>query len=99
MRIDCCTRSVLILRQPDLGTAIMVVMSRRRGDVSGRGPASGSLLWSAYRRAGGGAGRLAIPARIPEEAGADISLDPETDPLGAGYHIIQSKDRAGVGRA
>lgn len=87
--------SVLIYQQPDLGTALLVA-------------ASGILvvfLAGLSWRLIGGAVIAAIPAgmvlwRFMHEYQRQrvlTFLDPESDPLGAGYHIIQSKIAIGSG--
>lgn len=86
---------VLIMRQPDLGTALMVVM--------GAGVLffmAGVRLWkfvTIFVLA-----LAAIPLAWPmlEEYQQDrvlTFLNPERDPLGAGYHILQSKIALGSG--
>lgn len=85
----------LILKQPDLGTALMVVFislsmlvfaGLRRTTIFGLGflgVAAAGLGWFGlhdYQR-----------ARI------QTFLNPEADPLGSGYHIIQSKIAVGSG--
>ncbi len=87
--------AVLVLKQPDLGTSVMLV---------GCGAAllflAGVRLWKF------GLAIAAVAAALPV-AWASLHdyqrqrvltfLDPETDPLGAGYHIIQSKIALGSG--
>ncbi len=85
----------LTLKQPDLGTAVLF------------GIAGLSLMFLAgvsvgYFIAGGGAALLAIPAILArlhdyQRRRIEIFLDPEKDPLGAGYHITQSKIALGSG--
>ncbi len=85
----------LVLIQPDLGTALMIVM----GGVA--------MLFFAGARwwnfALGGAGVLAmIPVAWQflhdyQKQRVMTFLDPESDPLGAGYHIMQSKIALGSG--
>jgi rod shape determining protein RodA len=86
---------VLVLRQPDLGTAIMLGMTAGvifflagvrawkfavvGGCVLGALPIAWSMLHSYQKK------------RIL------TFLDPESDPLGAGYHIMQSKIALGSG--
>lgn len=86
----------LILLQPDLGTALLVAAV-----------AGSTVLFHGVRRnvvAGGAAmGLLAMPAAwalLKEYQRQRILtfLDPERDPLGAGYHIIQSKIAVGSGQ-
>jgi len=86
---------VMIARQPDLGTALLVMVAgllvvflaglrwRLIGLLAALGAASIPLLWHFmhdYQR------RRVLTL-----------LDPESDPLGAGYHIIQSKIAVGSG--
>lgn len=86
---------VLVLRQPDLGTAIMLSMTAgvifflagvrawKFGVIIGAALAALPLAWSflhGYQK-----------KRIL------TFLDPESDPLGAGYHILQSKIALGSG--
>ena len=87
---------VLILRQPDLGTALVVASSGAFGlFLSG-------LSWRYI-------GSLAVLAAVAAPAFWQWGmrdyqrqrvltlLDPESDPLGSGYHIIQSKIAIGSG--
>lgn len=86
---------VLVLRQPDLGTALMLVM------------ASGALFFVAGVRLWKFglvivAGLIAAPAGWQflheyQKQRVLTFLNPEADPLGAGYHIIQSKIALGSG--
>ncbi|MBT7449336.1 MAG: rod shape-determining protein RodA, partial [Rhodospirillaceae bacterium] len=86
---------VLILRQPDLGTALMVVM--------GAGVLffmAGVRLWKFITLIV--ATLAAIPITWPMLAGYQQNriltfINPERDPLGAGYHILQSKIALGSG--
>lgn len=88
--------TVLILRQPDLGTAVLIGVS---------GVAifflAGVRLWIFITGALAGLGSL-----IPiwkfilldyQKARILIYLRPENDPLGAGYHVMQSKIALGSG--
>jgi len=92
----------MVLRQPDLGTALLLVMG------------GGIMMWLAglhwaYFAAVITSGVGAIVA-VFKSRGAewqllkdyqyrriDTFLNPETDPLGAGYHITQSKIALGSG--
>ncbi len=87
---------VLTLMQPDLGTAIiltavsmsMILMSGLRGR---------SFLYLV------GAGLACLPVawhflKSYQRARILTFLDPDRDPLGAGYHVIQSKIAIGSGR-
>ena len=87
--------ALLILVQPDLGTCVMVVL----GGVT--------LMFVAgvpMRLFLAGAGAIAVAAPIVFSMMHDyqrkrvfIFMDPESDPLGAGYHISQSKIAIGSG--
>jgi rod shape determining protein RodA len=87
--------AALIILQPDLGTAIMVTA----------GGITVMFLAGLPMRLFVGSG-LAIAAIIPaafsmlhgyQQRRVLIFLDPESDPLGAGYHISQSKIAIGSG--
>ncbi|MDE0799120.1 MAG: rod shape-determining protein RodA [Rhodospirillaceae bacterium] len=86
---------MLILRQPDLGTSLMVVL--------GAGALffmAGVRLWKFIALIL--AALAAIPITWPMLAGYQQNriltfLNPERDPLGAGYHILQSKIALGSG--
>ncbi len=85
----------LILKQPNLGTALITCM------------VGAAVFWSAGMRWWKfalvfGAGAVAAPIayeRLHDYQRARITtfLDPESDPLGAGYNIIQSKIALGSG--
>ncbi|MBT6609698.1 MAG: rod shape-determining protein RodA [Rhodospirillaceae bacterium] len=89
------TPAGLVLRQPDLGTALMLIL------------ASGGIFFVAGVRIWQFAlvivsGLIAAPVGwqfLHEYQKARIMtfLNPEADPLGAGYHIIQSKIALGSG--
>ena len=86
---------ILVLRQPDLGTAIMLSMS------------AGVIFFLAGVRAWKfavviGAALAALPVAWTflhsyQKKRILTFLDPESDPLGAGYHILQSKIALGSG--
>jgi rod shape determining protein RodA len=87
--------ALLVLKQPDLGTALMLVL--------GGGAMfflAGVRLWKfGLLLAGGGA---AVPVvwrflRDYQKNRIYTFLDPENDPLGAGYHSLQSKIAIGSG--
>jgi rod shape determining protein RodA len=87
--------AVLVLKQPDLGTSIMLLAC---------GAAllflAGVRLWKFGLAIGAVAAVLPIAwANLHEYQRQRVLtfLDPETDPLGAGYHIIQSKIALGSG--
>lgn len=85
----------LILKQPNLGTALITCMI------------GAAVFWAAGMRwwkfaIGFGAAGIAAPIaydRLHDYQRARITtfLDPESDPLGAGYNIIQSKIALGSG--
>lgn len=88
--------AALILKQPDLGTSIMVLA------VSGtiiliNGVKLGTLLWSS------GALLAVLPLawsflKDYQKRRIFSFLDPEADPQGAAYHLIQSKIAVGSGQ-
>lgn len=85
----------LILKQPNLGTALITGMIGAAVFF-----AAGVRLWKFAL----GAGAVAIAAPIAydhlhdyQRARITTFLDPESDPLGAGYNIIQSKIALGSG--
>jgi len=86
---------VLVLRQPDLGTTILIVA----GGIAMLF-AAGVRMWLfvvslvALIPAGFGAWQFLKPYQKQRVL---TFLDPEKDPLGAGYHIIQSKIALGSG--
>ena len=85
----------LILIQPDLGTATMVLL----GGVSVMFIA-GLPMW--YFLSAVGAAAVAGPILLAmmhdyQRKRVLIFMDPESDPLGAGYHISQSKIAIGSG--
>jgi rod shape determining protein RodA len=87
--------AALVLRQPDLGTALMLMM------------VGGSMFFVAGIRlwkfaAVGVAGIASVPVvwqflREYQQQRVLTFFNPESDPLGAGYHIIQSKIALGSG--
>ncbi len=86
---------LLILVQPDMGTALMVIFIGITVIF-----VAGAPMWLFV---GGGA---AVAAALPlayafmhdyQRRRVLIFLDPEADPLGAGYHITQSKIAIGSG--
>ncbi|HEX9776595.1 MAG TPA: rod shape-determining protein RodA [Geopsychrobacteraceae bacterium] len=86
---------ILILKQPDLGTALMLLFI-----------AVSMLLFAGLRRATLiGLATMGFGAAVTgwfflhdyQKARIRTFLNPETDPLGSGYHIIQSKIAVGSG--
>ena len=87
--------SALVLKQPDLGTALFLIMTGgaiffvagvrlwKFGIVLAAACAAVPIVWSQLR---------------PYQQKRILTfLDPESDPLGAGYHILQSKIALGSG--
>lgn len=86
---------VLVMLQPDLGTALMIAMG---------GTAlifvAGAPIWLFVGGAVGVAAIIPIAWHFMHEYQRKrvlIFLDPESDPLGSGYHITQSKIALGSG--
>ncbi len=87
--------SALVLRQPDLGTALMLIIAAGALFFL----AGVRLLWFAAV-AGLAVGLTPIIwqfLRDYQKQRVLTFLNPESDPLGAGYHIIQSKIALGSG--
>lgn len=85
----------LVLLQPNLGTSVMIVMV---------GAAmlflAGAPIWLFLVGMGGAAAAVPIAYSLLHEyqkRRVDTFLNPESDPLGAGYNIIQSKIALGSG--
>jgi rod shape determining protein RodA len=87
--------AILVLKQPDLGTAMMLLATGAMLFYLG-----GVRLWMFAT------GALAAAAAAPlawsflrdyQKTRFYTFLDPERDPLGAGYHILQSKIALGSG--
>ena len=87
--------TILVLRQPDLGTAAMLVLAAAAVFfVSG--------VAVRYFLVGGMLAASAVPIawhflRDYQKERILMFLNPEADPLGAGYHILQSKIALGSG--
>ena len=87
--------TILVLRQPDLGTAAMLVL------------AAGAVFFVSgvavrYFLVGGMLAASAVPIawhfrREYQKERIQMFLNPEAAPLGAGYHILQSKIALGSG--
>ena len=85
----------LIIKEPDLGTALLVLMS-----AAGVLFMAGVRMWKFALVIGAGLG--AIPVVLPflheyQRNRVLTFLNPERDPLGDGYHILQSKIALGSG--
>ncbi len=88
--------AALVMLQPDLGTALMIVAG---------GLSVMFLAGLPLRLFLGGLGALVVIAPLAyffalheyQRKRVTIFLDPESDPLGAGYHITQSKIAIGSG--
>jgi rod shape determining protein RodA len=87
--------AALILKQPDLGTSVLIIAL------------GGAVFWLAGVRwwkfaALGGIGLAAVPViwtqlEAYQQRRIVTFLNPDSDPLGAGYHITQSKIALGSG--
>jgi rod shape determining protein RodA len=87
--------AALVLKQPDLGTAMMLIGTGAMLFFLG-----GVRLWvlAAGALAAGAAAPLAWSLlRDYQKTRLFTFLDPDRDPLGAGYHILQSKIALGSG--
>ncbi|RPG02515.1 MAG: rod shape-determining protein RodA, partial [Rhodospirillaceae bacterium TMED63] len=87
--------SALILKQPDLGTALFLIMIG--GAVFF---VAGVRLWKfglVLAAAGAAVPIVWSTLRTYQQRRILTFLDPESDPLGAGYHILQSKIALGSG--
>lgn len=87
--------AVLVMLQPDLGTALMLVFT-----AGAMFFAVGVRLWKFGIILVGGLISLPIAWNLLHDYQQNrvlTFLDPERDPLGAGYHIIQSKIALGSG--
>lgn len=87
---------VIILKQPDLGSGLLVLL------VAGAVILFAGVHWRTLTL-GTLVAVLAAPAAWPflkdyQKQRLLTFLDPEKDPLGAGYHIIQSKIAVGSGQ-
>lgn len=86
---------LLVLKQPDLGTAIMIVA------VSGAMFfVAGVSYWMFAIVAAAAVGAMPVLWHFLHDYQKQriaIFMDPESDPLGAGYHITQSKIALGSG--
>jgi rod shape determining protein RodA len=87
--------TVLVLKQPDLGTAMMLLACGAIVFFL-----AGVRLWifgAAALAAAGAAPLVWSMLRDYQRARLYTFLSPDTDPLGAGYHIMQSKIALGSG--
>jgi rod shape determining protein RodA len=87
--------AVLTVRQPDLGSGLLLA-----GIGLGIMMLAGVSLW--YFAAGFTAVGVALPFLLTHLHGyqrrrIEVFLDPERDPLGAGYHIAQARIALGAG--
>jgi rod shape determining protein RodA len=89
------TPAVLVLKQPDLGTALMLLMCGGATFFL-----AGVRLWKfavVIAAAGGALPLIWGHMREYQRNRIYTFLDPENDPLGSGYHILQSKIALGSG--
>lgn len=86
---------VLVLRQPDLGTALMIIMG-----AGGTFFLAGVRIWKFLTLIGIAVAAIPIAwqmMRTYQQQRVLTFLNPESDPLGSGYHILQSKIALGSG--
>jgi rod shape determining protein RodA len=87
--------AALVLKQPDLGTATMLVMAGGAMFLI-----AGVRAWVFAAVIGAGAAAVPVAWRFLKDYQKNriyTFLDPENDPLGAGYHSLQSKIAIGSG--
>jgi rod shape determining protein RodA len=87
--------SALVLRQPDLGTTLLLVMASGAIFFT-----AGVRIWKFSVMLALGIGGLPVAWQFLHEyqkLRVLTFLNPESDPLGSGYHIIQSKIALGSG--
>ena len=85
----------LVMKQPDLGTAMLMLMSSAAVMF-----VAGVRIWKFVAAGLAGLGALPIAWSMLHDYQRQrvlTFLDPESDPLGAGYHITQSKIALGSG--
>jgi rod shape determining protein RodA len=85
----------LVVVQPDLGTALVILMVSAATFFM-----AGVRLWKFILVGAGGLAAIPVGWAVLHEYQRDrirTFLDPERDPLGAGYHILQSKIALGSG--
>jgi len=85
----------LVLKQPDLGTAMMLTLASGAMFFL-----AGVRLWKFGLLIAGAGGAIPIAWRFMREYQRQrivTFLNPENDPLGSGYHILQSKIALGSG--
>ncbi len=89
--------SVMVMLQPDLGTALLIIASGGFALYLG----GLSWRWIAGAAAAGAAAAPLLWFRLHDYQRNRVLtfLDPESDPLGTGYHITQSKIAIGSGGA
>ena len=90
-----CAPVALVVKQPDLGTALILVMV---GGVMFW--LAGVRLWQAGLVATAAIGAVPVAWQFLHQYQKERVLtfiNPENDPLGAGYHILQSKIALGSG--
>ncbi len=89
------TPVAFVLMQPNLGTSLLLIMGS--GAVFF---AAGVRIWKFLLVIGGGLGAIPVAWEFLHDYQKQriyTFLDPETDPLGAGYNILQSKIALGSG--
>src|SRR6202007_2276895 len=87
--------AALVLKEPDLGTAIILLLGGGILFFVAGVPSTFFLLTAVA--AGGALPAIWHLLRDYQKARIYTFLDPDSDPLGAGYHILQSKIALGSG--
>lgn len=85
----------LVLLQPDLGTSLMIIMAGAAMVFT-----VGAPIWLFLTGIAGAAASIPVAWHFMHDYQKQrvmTFLDPESDPLGAGYHITQSKIALGSG--
>lgn len=88
--------AALVAKQPDLGTAMLLIMGSAIVFVF-----AGMRLWMIVTALVGAAAAMPLAWNFLHDYQRQrilTFLNPETDPLGAGYHILQSKIALGSGQ-
>ena len=89
----------LIAKQPDLGTALLVLVGRLLRDLPGRPVVEADRGLAALCRVMGAASLPVVWSLLHDYQRERVLtlLDPTSDPLGKGFHIIQSTIAVGSG--
>lgn len=89
------TPAALVLRQPDLGTTVLLILSA--ASIIFLAGIKQWKVWSVIGAIVGGLPLMWLFLHDYQKERIFTFLDPERDPFGSGYHIIQSKIALGSG--